>query len=96
MAMDIYVGNLAFETDEEKLKELFSQFGTVESVSLISDRETGRSRGFGFIKMSTIEEAQSAIGGLNGKDVDGRQLKVNESKPKTQSGNNRHGGKKRY
>ena len=80
MSMKLYVGNLSFETSKNELQTLFAQTGTVESVSLIEDRETGRSRGFGFIEMSTKEEGAAAIDKLNGQELGGRFLKVNEAK----------------
>ena len=82
MTMKLYVGNLSFDTSSSQLQTMFAQTGTVESVSLIADRETGRSRGFGFIEMSTKEEAAAAIQKFNGKEVGGRALKVNEAKPR--------------
>ena len=88
MSMKLYVGNLAFQTSSEELQTLFAQAGTVESVSLIEDRETGRSRGFGFIEMSTKEEGAAAISQFNGKEMGGRALTVNEAKPRE----NRNGG----
>lgn len=84
MATKLYVGNLSFRTTGEELRELFAQAGTVESVSVIEDRETGRSRGFGFVEMATAEEAAAAIEQFNGKDLGGRNLTVNEAKPKTE------------
>src|SRR3989475_8332449 len=94
MTMKLYVGNLAFETSSNDLQTLFAQAGTVESVSLIEDRETGRSRGFGFIEMSTKEEGAAAIQQFNGKDVGGRALNVNEAKPREDrgGGGGRNGG----
>lgn len=80
MSMKLYVGNLSFDTSKNELQTLFAQTGTVESVSLIEDRETGRSRGFGFIEMSTKEEGVAAIEKLNGHELGGRALKVNEAK----------------
>ena len=80
MSMKLYVGNLSFETSKNELQTLFAQTGTVESVSLIEDRETGRSRGFGFIEMSTKEEGAAAIDKFNGQELGGRTLKVNEAK----------------
>jgi RNA recognition motif-containing protein len=80
--MKLYVGNLSFDTSSSELQTLFAQAGTVESVSLIEDRETGRSRGFGFVEMQTKEEGAAAIQQFNGKDVGGRALKVNEAKPR--------------
>ena len=82
MSMKLYVGNLSFETTTTDLQALFAQAGTVESVNLIEDRETGRSRGFGFIEMSTKEEGAAAIQKFNGQEVGGRALKVNEAKPR--------------
>ena len=95
MTMKLYVGNLAFQTSSEELQTLFAQAGTVESVSLIEDRETGRSRGFGFVEMSTKEEGAAAIQQFNGKDLGGRALNVNEAKPRENrggGGGGRNGG----
>ncbi|HYO92516.1 MAG TPA: RNA-binding protein [Pyrinomonadaceae bacterium] len=86
MPTKLYVGNLSFRTTSDDLREAFSQAGTVESASVIEDRETGRSRGFGFIEMATPEEAAAAIEMFNGKDLGGRNLTVNEAKPKTDRG----------
>ncbi|MBU1701218.1 MAG: RNA-binding protein [Candidatus Eisenbacteria bacterium] len=80
MSKKIYVGNLPFSIKEEELKELFSPYGNVESVKIITDRETGRPRGFGFVEMS--EGAEEAIAALNDKEMGGRNLKVNEAKPR--------------
>jgi cold-inducible RNA-binding protein len=91
MSMKLYVGNLSFDTSSNELQTLFAQAGTVESVSLIEDRETGRSRGFGFVEMQTKEEGAAAIAQFNGKDVGGRALKVNEAKPR-EGGGGRNGG----
>jgi cold-inducible RNA-binding protein len=88
MSTKLYVGNLAFQTTSQELQELFTQAGTVESASVVEDRDTGRSRGFAFVEMSTKEEATSAIEQFNGKEVGGRALKVNEAKPRE----NRSGG----
>jgi cold-inducible RNA-binding protein len=82
MSMKLYVGNLSFDTSSNELQTLFAQAGTVESVSLIEDRETGRSRGFGFVEMSSSEEAATAIQKLNGQEVGGRALRVNAAKPR--------------
>ena len=79
----IYAGNLPFSVDEDKLRELFSQFGTVEDVAVIRDRDTGRSRGFGFVQMPDAE-AQEAISSLNGNDMDGRTLRISEARPREQ------------
>src|ERR687893_817596 len=92
MTTKLYVGNLSFHTTSEDLREHFSQAGTVESASIIEDRETGRSRGFGFVEMATPEEAAAAIEKFNGKEVDGRNLTVNEAKPKTDRGGGGGGG----
>jgi RNA recognition motif-containing protein len=85
MSMNIYVGNLSFDTVEDDLRELFAAFGAVESVKIISDQFTGRSRGFGFIEMATREEGMKAIQELDSKDLGGRPLKINEAKPKRQT-----------
>jgi cold-inducible RNA-binding protein len=92
MSMKLYVGNLSFQTSSDDLQQLFAQAGTVESVSIIEDRETGRSRGFGFVEMSSSEEGQSAIEQFNGKEVNGRNLNVNEAKPREERGNRGGGG----
>ncbi len=93
MTMKLYVGNLAFQTTSEELQTLFAQAGTVESVSLIEDRETGRSRGFGFVEMSTKEEGAAAISQFNGQDMGGRALNVNEAKPREDRGGGGGGGR---
>jgi RNA recognition motif-containing protein len=80
--MKIYVGNLSYSTSEEDIRTAFSQFGTVDSVEVIMDRGTGRSKGFGFVEMSADTEGQAAIDALNGKDLDGRSLNVNVAKPR--------------
>jgi len=82
MSMKLYVGNLSFSTSSQDLQELFAGAGTVESASIVEDRETGRSRGFGFVEMSSKEEGEAAISQFNGKEVGGRALKVNEAKPR--------------
>ncbi len=84
--MKLYVGNLSFSSTEQDLEEVFGEIGTVESVNIIEDRDTGRSRGFGFVEMSSKEEGQNAISQLDGKEVDGRNLKVNEAKPRENRG----------
>jgi RNA recognition motif-containing protein len=86
MSMKLYVGNLAFQTSSEDLQQLFAQAGTVESASVVEDRETGRSRGFGFVEMSSKEEGEAAIAQFNGKEVNGRNLTVNEAKPRENRG----------
>lgn len=80
--MDIYVGNLAYSTTDEGLRAQFAAYGTVSSARVCTDRMTGRSRGFGFVEMPNREEAQAAVDAINGKEVDGRPLRVNESQPK--------------
>ena len=80
--MNIYVGNLAFTASEDDVRQLFEQYGAVDKVSLITDRDTGRAKGFGFVEMSDSRAAQSALQGLNGKDHQGRALTVNEAKPR--------------
>jgi len=94
--MNIYVGNLSFDVTEEDLKEAFSAFGQVESVKIIKDNYSGRSKGFGFVEMPDKNEAQSAIEGLQGKDMKGRAINVNEARPRTEGrrgGGNRRGGR---
>src|SRR3982074_1892571 len=86
MSMKLYVGNLAFQTSSQDLQELFAQAGTVESASVVEDRDTGRSRGFGFVEMSSKEEGEAAIAQFNGKEVNGRALNVNEAKPRENRG----------
>jgi RNA recognition motif-containing protein len=80
--MNIYVGNLSYGTSEEGLRNLFGQYGEVDAVNIIMDRNTGRSRGFGFVEMPNEEEARSAISELDNKEFEGRQLRVNEARPK--------------
>ena len=81
MSKKLYVGNLAFQTTSQDLQQLFAQAGTVESASVIEDRDTGQSKGFAFVEMSTDDEAAAAIEQFNGKEVSGRTLKVNEARP---------------
>jgi len=90
--MNIYVGNLAYETAEDDLREAFSAFGQVESVSVIKDKITGRSKGFGFVTMPVQEEAEKAINGMNEKSLQGRRIRVNEARPKTEGGGRGFGG----
>ena len=80
--MDIYVGNLAYSTNDESLRSAFAAYGEVASARVVSDRMTGRSKGFGFVEMADRAQAQAAIDALNGKELDGRTLRVNESQPK--------------
>jgi len=82
MGRKLYVGNLPFSIDSAGLERLFAEYGTVESASVVTDRESGRSRGFGFVEMSSGEEAEAAINALNGQDYSGRALTVNEAKPR--------------
>ena len=92
MSMKLYVGNLSFQTSTNDLQQLFAQAGTVESAAIIEDRDTGRSRGFGFVEMASKEDGQKAIEQFNGKDLNGRNLNVNEAKPREDRGN-RGGGR---
>lgn len=88
----IFVGNLSFSATENEVRDMFEQFGTVDSVAILTDRETGRSRGFGFVEMSDNGEADRAIQNLNGKNLGGRPLNVNEARPKTEGGGGGFGG----
>jgi len=90
--MKLYVGNLSFQTSSEDLQQLFSQAGTVESASVVEDRDTGRSRGFGFVEMATKEEGEKAIEQFNGTDLAGRNLTVNEARPREDRGGRGGGG----
>lgn len=92
MAMKLYVGNLSFQTSNDDLKQLFSQAGTVESATIVEDRDTGRSRGFGFVEMSTKEEGEAAIAQFNGQEFAGRALTVNEARPREDRGGRGGGG----
>ena len=93
MAYKLYVGNLSFSTSSEELKELFAQAGTVESASVVEDRDTGRSRGFGFVEMASKEEGEKAIEQFNGTEMNGRSLTVNEARPREDRGNRGGGGR---
>jgi RNA recognition motif-containing protein len=84
--MNIYVGNLSYQMSEDELREAFGAFGEVSSVKILMDRETGRSRGFGFVEMPNSSEAEQAIAQLNGKDMGGRALRINEARPREQRG----------
>jgi RNA recognition motif-containing protein len=88
----LYCGNLSYNVSSSDLEQLFSQFGTVVSAQVIADRESGRSKGFGFVEMGSDEEAQSAISALDGTEQDGRALKVNEAKPREPRGGGGYGG----
>lgn len=92
MAEKLFVGGLPFSTSSDRLRELFSAVGIVEAATVVTDRATGRSRGFGFVEMATAEEAQRAVSRLNGQEVDGRQIKVEIAKPLAGSGDSRGGG----
>jgi cold-inducible RNA-binding protein len=93
--MNIYVGNLSWNTNEQDLQEAFEAFGEVSSVSIITDRETGKSRGFGFVEMPSDAEARAAIAALNGADMGGRNLTVNEARPREDRGDRGGGGARR-
>ena len=92
MGKKLYVGNLTYEVTDGDLSKLFETHGTVESAQVIMDRDTSRSKGFGFVEMKTAQEAQAAINALNGKEVNGRALTVNEAKPKTEGSRGGSGG----
>jgi len=93
MARKLYVGGLSFSTTEERLRDEFAKFGTVESATVIRDRYSDRSRGFGFVEMSNDSEAEEAIKGLNGNTLDGRQVTVNYAKERTDRGDRGRGGR---
>ena len=84
--MNLYVGNLAFTTTEAEVRQVFESYGVVETVRLLNDRETGQPRGFGFVEMPNGTEARAAIAGLNGKDLGGRSLMINEARPRDERG----------
>jgi len=92
MTMKLYVGNLAYSTTNASLEALFAPFGDVQSAQVIMDRDTGRSKGFGFVEMGNDQSAQAAIAALNGKDADGRQLTVNEARPREEKSRGGGGG----
>jgi RNA recognition motif-containing protein len=92
MGKKLYVGNLPYSVGDSELSEMFAEHGSVVSAQVVLDRETGRSKGFGFVEMSTDEEANSAINGMNGKDINGRALTVNEARPKPGGGAGGGGG----
>ncbi len=89
--MNIYVGNLSYEVTEEDLRQAFESFGQIESVNIIKDKYSGQSKGFGFVEMPSAEEARSAINDLNGKELKGRTLNVNETRPRTENRRGRRG-----
>jgi RNA recognition motif-containing protein len=92
MAVKLFIGSLAYSTTSERLRETFARFGSVESASVVTDRDTGRSRGFGFVEMTTAEEAKNAVAGLNGTELDGRRINVENAKP---AGSSAGGGQHR-
>lgn len=92
MGKKLYVGNLAYSVTDADLQQMFEGHGSVQSAQVIMDRDTGRSKGFGFVEMGSDQEAQAAIAALNGKEVDGRTLTVNEARPKTEGGGGGRGG----
>ena len=97
MGKKLYVGNLAFGVTDSQLQEMFAPYGSVQLAQVITDRDTGRSKGFGFVEMNSDQEAQAAIAGMNGQMVDGRALTVNEAKPKeARSGGSGGGGRGGY
>ena len=93
MGNKLYVGNLNYQTPEFDLRDHFAQYGEVVSANIVTDRDTGRSRGFGFVEMSNSDEAMSAQNALDGQELDGRQLKVNEAKPRNDRGGGGGGGR---
>src|SRR5271155_3549731 len=96
MGKKLYVGNLAYSIRDGDLEQMFAPHGTVQSAQVIMDRDTGRSKGFGFVEMGSDQEAQTAIQALNGKEVEGRALTVNEARPKTEGGGRGGGGRGGY
>ena len=89
--MNIYVGNLSYKVSDQELKNVFEEFGEVVSAKVIKDRESGRSKGFGFVEMADDQEASQAISELDGAEINGRTVKVNEARPKEKAGNQRYG-----
>ena len=96
--MNIYIGNMSYDTTEDQLRQAFEGYGSVSTVNIIMDRDSGRPKGFAFVEMSTASEASAAISGLNGQEMNGRALNVNEAKPKNDSrgGGGGGGGRNRY
>src|ERR1700733_5520115 len=92
MAKKLYVGNLSYDTNDSDLQQLFSQYGTVQSAQVIMDRDTGRSKGFGFVELSSAQEGQAAIQALHDQEVNGRKLTVNEARPREDRGPRGGGG----
>src|SRR5215208_4202395 len=93
MMKNIFVGNLSFGTTEATLRSMFESYGSVDRVNIVTDRDSGQPRGFAFVEMANDAEANAAINGLNGRDVDGRSLNVNEARPKTDRGGSGGGGR---
>ena len=93
---NIFVGNLSFTATEDGVRSMFEAYGAVDRVSIVTDRETGRARGFAFVEMTNAGEADKAVAALNGKELGGRALKINEAKPKTDTGRGGGGGGKRF
>jgi cold-inducible RNA-binding protein len=91
MAKNLYVSNLSYGVDTQQLQEIFETYGDIQSAKVIMDRETGRSRGFGFVEMTSDADANSAISALNGKEIDGRAMIVNEARPREEGGSNSFG-----
>jgi cold-inducible RNA-binding protein len=89
---NIFVGNLSFNTQEDELRQMFEAYGQVDRVSIMTDRDTGRSRGFGFVEMTNNEDGEKAIAALNGTQIGGRTINVNEARPKTERGGGGYGG----
>jgi RNA recognition motif-containing protein len=92
MSVKIFVGGLSFSTSSERLREAFAAVGPVESATVVTDRDTGRSRGFGFVEMATAEDANTAVGRLNGTELDGRRINVEVARPSAAGGGGRRGG----
>ena len=92
--MNIYVGNLSFNTAEENLRQAFEAYGEVSKVNIITDRDSGRSRGFGFVEMPSKGEADAAMTGLNGQELNGQTLNVNEARPRTENSGGNRGGRR--
>lgn len=92
MSKKLYIGNLAFSVTQDGLKEAFASFGDIEEVTLVTDRETGRSRGFGFVTFTNDEDADKAMAEMNGKEIEGRAIKVSEARPPGEGGGRRRGG----
>lgn len=91
MSINIYVGNLPYDVSEAELKDMFAEFGDIDSAKIISDQNSGRSKGFGFVEMADKEAGQNAISSLNGKEIKGRAIRVNEAQPKSSRGGQRKG-----